>query len=210
MSHVITLSADTLRRILPHVASEDRRPTLSGVLLEASGAVVATDGHTLAAIPGAILEGVAADVIVRFMEPRKLTAQKVERVTLTLADVSPRASIAVALLDSYDRVIGASLAEVVEGPFPDWRCVFRTLGERSAVQAVAVDPDKLARFTANVGGKKYKTPAVTLDFYGPERAAVVRWDGSEGVGMIMPCRFGELATGVPAWLDFSTATAAAA
>jgi hypothetical protein len=195
MSRTISVSADVFRRILPHVSTD--RPTLSGVLFEASGVVVATDGHTLAAIPNAV-EGLTADVIVKFPEPRKLTPQKVERVTLTFSDGAP--SVAVTMYDAYDRTIGASFGEVIEGPYPSWRHIVQTFGEHRPVEAMGIDPGKLARFTEYVVGKKHRAPAVTLDFNGPERAVVVRWDDSEGVGFIMPCRTNGLPIGVPAWL----------
>jgi DNA polymerase III sliding clamp (beta) subunit (PCNA family) len=195
MTRTISVAADVFRRILPHVSTD--RPTLSGVLFEASGAVVATDGHTLAAVPNAV-EGLDADIIVKFSEPRKLTPQKVERVALTFTDDAR--NVAVTMFDAYDRTIGASFGEVIEGPYPSWRHIFSTLGERRPVEVMGIDPEKLARFTEYVVGKKHRAPAVTLDFRGPDRAAVVRWDDSEAVGVIMPCRINGLPTGAPAWL----------
>lgn len=186
MPRTITIHADALRYVLPHVSTEESRPTLQGVLFEPSGLAIATNGHTLGAHRNAT-EPHAEPTLLRFHEPRKLTAGKVDRIVVEIPDDS-RLNPTATLYNGSGHLVGVSLADMLEAPsFPLWRTVYRTCGGDAApVSTLALDPALLDRFAVGVGRQ---TGKVSFSLDGPSGAILVRYpDQPNAVGLLMPCR----------------------
>lgn len=194
MPRTLTIHADALRYVLPHVSTEESRPTLHGVMFEPSGLAVATNGYTLGAHRNAT-EPHAAPVLLRFQEPRKLTAGKVHRITITIPDelTGPDAhgwNLPVTLYGKLgeSHTVGATFADMLPAnTFPLWRTVYRPReGDAAPVTTLALDPALLDRFAVGVGRQ---TGKVALSLDGPDGAILVRYpDEPDAVGLLMPCR----------------------
>ena len=187
MLRTITIHADALRYVLPHVSTEESRPTLHGVLFEPSGLAIATNGHTLGAHRNAT-EPHTEPTLLRFHEPRKLTAGKVDFIVVSINE--PNAPAAVTLYGKlgHGHVVGATFADVMDASsFPLWRTVYRPReGDAAPVSTLALDPALLDRFAVGVGRQ---TGKVSLSLDGPSGAILVRYpDEPNAVGLLMPCR----------------------
>lgn len=195
MPRTITLHAAALRYVLPHVSTD--RPTLTGVLVEPSGLAVATNGHTLGVHRYAADPHEAA-ALLRFHEPRKLTAAKVETLAVTLPDTLDTAPVAVTLYDSVGRIIGATLADTLDPrDFPTWRNVYRPREDGQPVATIGLDPALADRFAVKVGRQ---TGKVSLAFDGASRCMLVRYpDAPDALGLWMPCTDKVTGAAVAAW-----------
>lgn len=193
MPRTLTIHADALRYVLPHVSTEESRPTLHGVLFEPSGLAVATNGYTLGAHRNAT-EPHAEPTLLRFHEPRKLAAGKVHRITVTIPDrndqptqwMTAPVTLYGKLGDAH--VVGATFADVMHAPdFPLWRTVYRPReGDAAPVTALALDPALFDKFAVGTGRQ---TGKVSLSLDGPAGAILVRYpDEPAAVGLLMPCR----------------------
>jgi hypothetical protein len=194
----ITIAADALRLALPHTSTEESRPILNALCVEAGGEIIATNGHTLAAIPAAATFGEdgdapTGDVLIRFHKPREAMAKKVESVSFT-SDGTPARGVLVTLHGKYGAVIGHTLADIVEGPFPQWRQVIPREDRREAVGGLGINPDVVERFAA--------WGTLSLTFHGERNAVVVRSHANEhAVGLLMPATYRETLakTDIPMW-----------
>jgi hypothetical protein len=198
----ITITADSLRLALPHVSTEASRPIINALCVESAGAIVATNGRTLAAIPAAATFGeddalfapTDTAVLIRFHKPREATARKVEAIRFD-SDGTPTTGIVVTLLSSYGQVIGATLADIIEGPFPTWRQVVPASTAAAPVSILGLSPDVVARFEA--------WGMIALTLHGPSGAAIVRAHSHpEAFGLLMPASGNGVADPdpIPAWV----------
>jgi hypothetical protein len=197
MPRTITLHAAALRYVLPHVGTEESRPNLHGVLIEPSGLAVATNGHTLGVHRTAADRHDAA-ALLRFHEPRKLTAAKVETIAIALPDMPDTAPVAVTLYDSVGRTIGATLADMMDPQdFPTWRNVYRPREDGQPVPSIGLDPALADRFAVKVGRQ---TGKVSVAFDGASGCMLVRYpDEPNALGLWMPCRDVVTGAAVAAW-----------
>jgi hypothetical protein len=194
----ITIAADTLRLALPHLSTEASRPILNALCVESTGVIVATNGHTLAAIPAAATwseddDAPASDVLIRFHKPREAMARKVEAVRFD-SDGTPQAGVVVTLLGTCGTVIGAALADIVDGPFPDWRQVVPREEKREAVSHIGMNPDVLARFDS--------WGTMSLTFHGERTGVVIRSSTNEhAIGLLMPATYRAdlVVSDIPMW-----------
>jgi hypothetical protein len=206
MPRTITIHAAALRYVLPHVSTEDSRPTLHGVYIEPSGLAVATNGYTLG-VHRTAAEPHDAPALLRFREPRKLTAAKVETIAVTLPDAPdssvlsvPDVPVAVTLygkLGACD-VVGATFADMMDPrDFPTWRNVYRPREDGQPVPSIGLDPALADRFAVGVGRQ---TGKVSLAFDGANGAVLVRYpDEPNALGLWMPCRDVVEGSPVDAW-----------
>jgi hypothetical protein len=198
MPRTITLHAAALRYVLPHVSTEESRPTLHGVFIEPSGLAVATNGHTLG-VHRTAAEPHNAPALLRFREPRKLTAAKVETIAVTLPD-APDAPAAVTLYGKLGicDVVGATFADMMDPrDFPAWRHVYRPREDGQPVPSIGLDPALADRFAVGVGRQ---TGKVSLAFDGLTGAVLVRYpDEPNALGLWMPCRDVVEGSPVDAW-----------
>ena len=191
MPRIITISASALRYVLPHVSTDESRPTLHRVLFEPSGLAIATNGHTLGVHRNAT-EPHTEPTLLRFHEPRKLTAGKVDRIVVTIPDRNEQPTQwTTAPVTLYGKlgvghVVGATFADVMDA-FPLWRAAYRPReGDAAPVSTLALDPALLDRFAVKVGRQ---TGKVSLSLDGPSGAILVRYpDEPNAVGLLMPCR----------------------
>jgi hypothetical protein len=176
----VTLSLRSLRYVLPHVSAESSRPILGGVLLEPSGAIVATNGKTLVAHAHAV-SGVTRPVIVAF--PR--IAAKGDTLEFTMPSEEDASPIVARVLTERGMEIERVILREVEGPFPNWRAVFPT-SDAKPVPSLGVDPELVARFYVK-GSKNMES--IALEFFHAESAIRVTYPKRpEVAGLIMPVR----------------------
>lgn len=197
MPRTIRLNAAALRYVLPHAGTDPGRPLLHGVLIEPSGLAVATNGHTLG-VHRTAADPHEAAALLRFHEPRKLTAAKVETLAVALPDTLDAAPVAVTLYDSAGRTIGATLADMMEPrDFPTWRNVYRPREDGQPVATIGLDPALADRFAVKVGRQ---TGKVSLAFDGAAGCMLVRYpDEPNALGLWMPCRDVVTGAAVAAW-----------
>lgn len=184
----ITILADALRFALPHVSTEERRPILNGLLVEPSGVICATNGHSMLAYRHAAT-GATAPVILAFAKPTEVTKKAVHSITLEVPEADANGNvravtgIVATVRDMFEHPIGVTLVDIVEGPFPYWRQVFpRPDQEAVSTDYIGFSPAVAARFNKS-SDKPYH-----MTLYGPQRAVVVQWahDGN-ALGLWMPC-----------------------
>lgn len=198
----ITISADALRLVLPHLSSEESRPTLGTLLVESSGAIVATNGHTLAAHDQAA-SNVPRDMTVRFHKPREAMARKVDRVEID-TDGSPTAhGIAARLFDRVGKLIGATLCDITDDRFPDWRAVVPS-GDPTPCAFLGLKIE-------DVGERFAAWGPLHCAFTGPTSPVMVCPDNHPDLfGLWMPVRLPDTAFRVPAFAERRPARAEAA
>lgn len=186
MPRTISITANALRFVLPHLCTEPGRPVLGALYVEPSGTITATNSKTLVTHRNAAtLDGPA--VLLAFQKPKALTARSVDRVTLDIPD-GPTPTMTATLLDKNGRPIGSTLATLVEGPYPETRQLFRRAaavirGEHPPISALCLDPALVALFDVHNGGP------VSLHFDGDRGGAVVLWGTNpDAIGLLMPCQ----------------------
>ena len=199
MPRTITIRAAALRYVLPHVGTEESRPNLHGVLIEPSGLAVATNGHTLG-VHRTAADPHAAPVVLRFHEPRKVTASKVETIAVVIPDDPTTAPVSVTLYGKLGvcHPIGATLADVLPlDGFPSWRGVYRPRLDTIPVPSIGLDPALADRFAVAVGRE---TGKVSVTFDGSHGAMLVRYpDEPDALGLWMPCTDKITGSAVEAW-----------
>jgi hypothetical protein len=189
----IRISAPALRIVAPHISEDPSRPILGGVSVETSGTIVATDGKTLCAHQhGATIadsdSGSVAPVIVRFRRIRDVLARKVETVEVDVGSNRGAADIVARLEGARGVLIGTTLVDVVDGPYPLWRGVVPAVDrDPVAIAAVGIDPNLLARFgtfPAKLGSSAH------FRFTGQESAILVTHPvRSDIIGLCMPFKY---------------------
>lgn len=206
MPRTLTIHADALRYVLPHVSTEESRPNLQGVLFEPTGLAVATNGYTLGAHRHAT-EPHARAVVLRFHEPRKLLASKVDTITVEIpdaldADGAHGWNLPVTLYGKLgaSHAVGATFADMLDASgFPLWRTVYRPATDPTPVASIGLDPELAARFT--VGAKGYAAK-ISVTFDGASGAALVRYPSQpDALGLWMPCRDIVTGSAADAWRD---------
>jgi hypothetical protein len=184
MARTITITAQSLRYVLPHISDDAHRPTLHSLYVTPDGTITATSGYTLAMHRNAAtLDGPA--VLLSFIKPKSLTAARVETVTVTIPDGSTQASVT--LLDKLGFPCGATFATVEEGPYPETRYLFRraadVIAEGSPIPAISFDAARAALFDVPKGGP------VSMHFDGARAGAVILWPSNpDAIGLLMPCQ----------------------
>lgn len=183
MSFPFTVSAAALRNVRPFTSTEESRPILNGILIEASGAMCATNGHVLLArAPGHPDDEMppARDVIVRL---DKAVPRWAEWATVTDVDDVPthhEVALVVKVWNEKGKVDYISAKEI-PGPFPNWRAVMPRTASATA-SLPPVDPRYLERFAVE--------GCETVRFFAgkdPERPVRVVFAGRpEYVGLLMP------------------------
>lgn len=188
----IRISAPALRIVAPHVSEDPSRPILGGVSVETSGTIVATDGKTLCAHQhGATVadsdSGSIAPVIVRFRRIRDVLARKVETVEVD-TDGRGAADLVARLEDARGVLIGTTLVDIVDGPYPLWRGVVPAVDrDPVAIPAIGVDPNLVARFGTFPSGK---SGAAHFRFTGQESAVLVMHPHRTDIlGLCMPYKY---------------------
>ena len=189
----IRISAPALRIVAPHISDDPSRPILGGVCVEPSGVIVATDGKTLCAHQhGATIadsdSGSVAPVIVRFRRIRDVLARKVETVEVDVGSNRGAADIVARLEGARGVLIGTTLVDVVDGPYPLWRGVVPAVDrDPVAIAAVGIDPNLLARFgtfPAKLGSSAH------FRFTGQESAILVTHPHrTDVIGLCMPYKY---------------------
>lgn len=203
MSFTFTVSAAALRNIRPFTSTEASRPVLNGILIESTGAMVATNGHILLArAPGHSDVEVppARDVIVRLNKAAPKWAR-----WATVADVDDvptynDVSLVVKMWDDKGKVDYIPATEI-PGPFPAWRNAIPRDASAGA-PLPPVDPRHLDRFAVE--------GCETVRFFAgenPERAVRVAFAGyPKYVGLLMPRRTDEwsmeMVPDLPRFTDF--------
>jgi hypothetical protein len=190
----IRISAPALRIVAPHISEDPSRPILWGVSVETSGVIVATDGRTLCAHQhGATVadsdSGSIAPVIVRFRRIREALARKVETVEVEVRDNRGKTDIVARLEDARGVLIGTTLVDIVDGPYPLWRGVVPAVDrEPAAIAAVGIDPNLLARFGTFPSGKS--GGAAHFRLTGQESAILVTHPHrTDIIGLCMPYKY---------------------
>lgn len=116
------INASALLRILPFVSKEGSRPVLTGIYLDPSGCIVATNGHilgcegnahTVRSEQGVILD-VSSKTVVAFLK----AATKGRKDTDEWVNIEGDGPVYT--LASVD---GSVTATTIEGPYPNWRLV---------------------------------------------------------------------------------------
>ncbi len=189
----IRISAPALRIVAPHISEDPSRPILGGVSVETSGTIVATDGKTLCAHQhGATVAdsapGSVAPVIVRFRRIREALARKVETVEVDTVGRGA-ADIVARLEDARGVLIGTTLVDIVDGPYPLWRGVVPSVDrDPVAIPAIGVDPNLVARFGTFPGGSN--GGAAHFRFTGQESAILVTHPHrTDMIGLCMPFKY---------------------
>jgi hypothetical protein len=189
----IRISAPALRIVAPHISEDPSRPILGGVSVETSGTIVATDGKTLCAHQhGATVadsdSGSVAPVIVRFRRIREALARKVETVEVDVSTNRGAADLVARLEDARGVLIGTTLVDIVDGPYPLWRGVVPAVDrEPIAIPAVGIDPNLVARFGTFPSGK---SGAAHFRFTGQESAILVTHPHRTDItGLCMPYKY---------------------
>jgi len=190
----IRISAPALRIVAPHISDDPSRPILGGVSVETSGVIVATDGKTLCAHrSGATIadsdSGSVAPVIVRFRRIRDVLARKVETVEVDVGNNRGAADIVARLEDARGVLIGTTLVDIVDGPYPLWRGVVPSVDrEPVSIPAIAINPDLIGRFSTFPGGTT--GGAAHFRFTGQESAILVTHPHrTDIIGLCMPCKY---------------------
>ena len=188
----LRISAPALRIVAPHISEDPSRPILGGVSVETSGTIVATDGKTLCAHQhGATVadsdSGSVAPVIVRFRRIREALARKVETVEVDTVGRGA-ADIVARLEDARGVLIGTTLVDIVDGPYPLWRGVVPAVDrEPVAIAAIGLDPNLVARFGTFPSGK---SGAAHFRFTGQESAILVTHPNrTDVIGLCMPFKY---------------------
>jgi hypothetical protein len=185
--HTITIASAALRYVLPHVCTEESRPSIRGVYVAPDGTISATNGKTLATHRNAATTD--APALLRFHKPASLTARKVHTVSV---DVDPaRTECPVTLLDDAGRVLGMTLADYLPETFPTFAPVFRGWEDKlegTPLPAISFDPELLSLFSVSSG--KYDTlQPIRLTFDTPDRGVLVTWHNNpDAIGLVMPVR----------------------
>jgi hypothetical protein len=163
------------------------------VSVETSGVIVATDGKTLCAHRyGATIadsdSGSVAPVIVRFRRIREALARKVETVEVEVGDNRGKADLVARLEDARGVLIGTTLVDIVDGPYPLWRGVVPAVDrEPVAIAAIGLDPNLVARFGTFPSGK---SGAAHFRFTGQESAILVTHPHrTDMIGLCMPFKY---------------------
>jgi len=189
----VRISAPALRIVAPHISEDPSRPILGGVCVEPSGVIVATDGKTLCAHQsGATVadseSGCIVPVIVRFRRIREALARKVETVEV---DTNGRgaADLVARLEDARGVLIGTTLVDMVDGPYPLWRGVVPSVDrDPVAIPAIAINPDLIGRFSTFPGGTT--GGAAHFRFTGQESAILVTHpQRTDIIGLCMPYKY---------------------
>jgi hypothetical protein len=161
--------------------------------VETSGTIVATDGKTLCAHQhGATVAdsapGSVAPVIVRFRRIREALARKVETVEVDTVGRGA-ADIVARLEDARGVLIGTTLVDIVDGPYPLWRGVVPSVDrDPVAIPAIGVDPNLVARFGTFPGGSN--GGAAHFRFTGQESAILVTHPHrTDMIGLCMPFKY---------------------
>jgi hypothetical protein len=190
----IRISAPALRIVAPHISEDPSRPILGGACVEPSGVIVATDGRTLCAHQhGATIDdfdsGSVAPVIVRFRRIREALARKVETVEVEVSSNRGAADIVARLEDARGVLIGTTLVDIVDGPYPLWRGVVPSVDrDPVAIPAIGVDPNLVARFGTFPGGSN--GGAAHFRFTGQESAILVTHPHrTDMIGLCMPFKY---------------------
>lgn len=184
MPYTVTLHADALRYVLPHVSPEASRPILNALNVSACGRITASNGVTIATHASGAEPGTPC--LLTFSKPKALISPRVFRVTVHVSDTLGHAC-SVFLWDRKGRAIGSGLAEEIEGPFPDLSGIFRGIGDviraGNPIPGVSLDPARVALFDVPGAGP------VRLSFDSDARPIAVTWARCpEALALLMPCR----------------------
>lgn len=202
-------------------STEETRYYLRGACLEPTGAIVATDGHTIFAgnaahDPDKFRSELAETVIIPFNKDLLKACKAKSRNNFDrylVLEHGPKGS-----LSFTARVIDGNLEDVlaetptlvsftleracfIDGTFPDWRRVVPDMPEAPIACVPAFNADYVAKF-ASVASPGQRTPIVrlipTTDELGP---MLVDLDRPDAVGIFMPARLhNETLASVPAWI----------
>ena len=179
-----TVSAASLRDARPFTSTQESRPILNGILIESTGTIVATDGHTMLVQAGGTADAETAparDVIIRL---DKAIPKWAEFVHIEIPD-SPAANCAdvplVLKVTSGKGKVDYITAAEVAGPFPNWRQVLPRTASATA-PLPPVNPALLDRFAIEGCG------AIRMFADdNPSRPVRVAFDGRpKCIGILMP------------------------
>lgn len=199
-SATVLIDVDAIRMALRFTSTEAIRQYITGILIETDGTLVATDGHALVAIrdavqmltsdDGALLYRSNRRVILSFPEkvklPQKATTLRVD-IPETLPDWDNRhtAALLATIEPEFGSALGAISVELSDGVNypPLWRNLFPKKEQLEPAARVIVNPDLLARFTADCK----KATGVIVTFAGNGNPMLVRINGRHNVaGLVMP------------------------
>lgn len=197
MRYNISITANALRYVLPHVSSEASRPILSGVLVKETGTIAATNGKTLAchlhaATIAAPYGDSAGRALLVFQKPKAVIARNVETVSVALETGNDSATVT--LFDSRGNVLGLTLATVLDPKeYPNVDHLLAGVGERvtdggKPIPRIAIDPELFTLFSVTTG--KYRSPEPCELLFSDSRSSVsVLWHRNpDAFGLIMPCQ----------------------
>lgn len=183
-----TVNRWALARVVPHVSDDKERPTLQSVQFRDDGALVATNGRTLAVVSDSHTshETVALAFGPKFASWIK--RQPKEEQTFQVETIGPDAI----LRGEHEAIMGG-----VSDQYPHWPTIFPTLDANQRVQAISVDPDLVRLFGLPDSAR------LSLRFTAPERAIVVRRSEEEDfIGILMPMKdvSNRGAEAIPDWI----------
>lgn len=190
----ITLSAKDLRHVYKFVSTDPTRPILASILIEPSGRLVATDGHTLAVVaPSSDERAEHPHREVCLVLPKR-PPMWAEWFTVELGETEPNAapdrkgwtrSNAVGEYWNTRKRESVALVEIC-GPFPAWRNVCPKQSDLSPETIPAtVNPELLVRFAPE--GTLVRAVKL-ISQSNRERAIVVQTAEPRHFGIIMPIR----------------------
>lgn len=201
----IQIDYDALRALLLVAAENDVRYYLNGIHVEVTATdivAVATDGHSLLALPLAPADADAPRMVGSWILPRDVLdmvkPHKVGRSTLPL-------TITLSHVDTFEVSGQATLSgRYVDGRFPNWRMVVPRETDGTVAQFNAEKIYVMHKVNKLLGGKH--SVGVCHNGEKPARIMLAREDA---VAVVMPMR-GNASFANPPWLDNATAESRAA
>lgn len=200
----IQIDYDALRALLLVAADKDLRYYLNGIHIEVSETAivaVATDGHSLLALPLAPCDADAPRMVGAWTLPRDV----LDMVKPHKVGRSPLSLTITLCADTFE-VSGQALlsGRYVDGRFPNWRMVVPRETSGTVAQFNAEKIYVMHKVNKLLGGKY--SVGVCHNGENPARIMLAREDA---VAVVMPMR-GNASFANPPWLDNATAESRAA
>lgn len=200
----IQIDYDALRALLLVAADKDIRYYLNGIHIEVSETAivaVATDGHSLLALPLAPADADAPRMVGSWILPRDV----LDMVKPHKVGRSPLSLTVTLCADTFEVSGQATLSgKYVDGRFPNWRMVVPRETDGTVAQFDAEKIYVMHKVNKLLGGKY--SVGVCHNGEKPARIMLAREDA---VAVVMPMH-GNASFANPSWLDNATAESRAA
>lgn len=204
----VIIPARIWRAVSAH-AADPSRVTLSGVRVEGTGTVVASNGHTLLAWPAAATwEGVGRGLPAAYGVLVPARALKLPaRAFAIRIEVGAGDRLDLYALDKAGEVIASAITHGLPvADYPHWRWILSSRWDRAAdpdragTRAIRLDVEEYAdRFALPTGGANDGGRPI-LHTVADDSAVIVTWEGEPCIGVWMPVRLPDAHRTLPATL----------